>query len=86
MVIIGFAAAMGQRSHFNFTGAPWDTLYSVMGASIAIVWVMALVVAVVLVVNPMRDPARNLALRAGAAIGIVGMAVAFFMVTPTGNS
>lgn len=85
MAIIGFAAAMGQRSHFNLTEVPWDTLYSVMGASIAIVWVMALVVAVVLVVNPMRDPARNLALRAGTAIGIVGMAVAFFMVLPTGE-
>ncbi len=83
IIIIVWAAAAGTTSHFNIASALSGALWSIMGASIAVVWLMAVVVAIVLSGNRFGDPARMLALRAGVIIGLAGMAVAFFMVSPT---
>ncbi|MDQ1082402.1 MULTISPECIES: hypothetical protein [Microbacterium] len=83
IVIITGAAAAGTTSHFNVTTPLNSTLWVVMGASIAALWIAGLAAAVALVLNPTPDRARTLAVRAGVGIGLIGMAVAFFMTGPT---
>jgi hypothetical protein len=79
MLIIVGQALRYTTSHFN-TSTPFDAaLWSVMGSSIAVVWVATLVIAVVLFANPGPDPARNLAIRAGAVISLIGMLLGFLM-------
>jgi hypothetical protein len=80
-IIVG-AAAVGTTSHFNVATPLSATLWAVMGASIAVVWLVVLAVGIALLRSPLDDPARTLAVRAGVAIGVVGMAVAFFMTSP----
>ncbi len=83
MVIIVGAAAAGTTSHFNVSTPLNTTLWSMMAASIVIVWIVTLLVGIALVVSPTPDAARNLAIRGGVALGLVGMAVAFLMTGPT---
>ncbi len=83
MVIIVGAAAAGTTSHFNVTTPLHATLWSVMGASIVVVWVITALVGLALIREPGPDPARNLAIRAGIGLAVVGMGVAFFMTVPT---
>ena len=83
MVIIVGAVAAGTTSHFNVSSPLATTLWSVMGTSIAIVWLVNLVLAALLWRSPDTDAARQLAIRAGLVIGLAGMAVAFLMTSPT---
>jgi hypothetical protein len=83
MVIIGGAAAAGNTSHFNVSTALAAGLWSVMAASIVIVWLAALVVALLLFRARLGDPARSLAIRAGLVLALIGMALAFLMTGPT---
>jgi hypothetical protein len=85
MVIIGGAAAAGNTSHFNVSTPLAAGLWSVMAASIVIVWVAALVVALLLFRAPLGDHARSLAIRAGLVIALIGMALAFLMTGPTAD-
>lgn len=82
IVIIVWAAAVGTTSHFNVATALNEALWEVMGVSIAIVWLINLLIAVALFFDAGPDAARNLAIRAGVVIGLAGMAVAFFMTSP----
>lgn len=54
-----------------------------MAASITIVWLASWAVGVAVAVNPGPDAARNLSVRAGVVLGIVGMGLAFLMTGPT---
>ena len=83
MVIIVGAVAAGTTSHFNVSSPLATTLWSVMGTSIAIVWLVNLALAALLWRSPDTDAARRLAIRAGLVIGLAGMAVAFLMTSPT---
>lgn len=83
VVIIVSAAAQGTTSHFNVATALSTALWAAMAVAITAVWIVTLLVGVALVFNPGPDAARNLAIRAGVAIGLLGMAVAFFMTGPT---
>ncbi|MCU1404169.1 MAG: hypothetical protein JWQ43_472 [Glaciihabitans sp.] len=83
MVIIVGAAAAGDTSHFNVSTPLHVTLWSIMALSIIVVWLMTLLVAAILFATQWGDAARALAVRSGAILALVGMAVAFFMVTPT---
>jgi hypothetical protein len=83
MVVIVGAVAAGTTSHFNVSSPLATTLWSVMGTSIAIVWLVNLVLAALLWRNADADAARQLAIRAGLVIGLAGMAVAFLMTSPT---
>jgi len=83
MVIVVGQALRYTTSHFN-KSTPFDAaLWSVMGSSIAVVWVATLVIAVVLFANPGPDPARNLAIRAGTVISLIGMLLGFLMTIPS---
>ncbi|HSO16710.1 MAG TPA: hypothetical protein VLS95_12220 [Arthrobacter sp.] len=83
IVIIGGAAAAGNKSHFNVSTPVAASLWSVMAASIVIVWIAGLVTALLLFRAPLGDPARSLAIRAGFVIALIGMALAFLMTGPT---
>lgn len=82
ILIIVWAAAAGTTSHFNVATVFNTTLWAVMAVSIAIVWLINLLLAVALFFDAGPDAARNLAIRAGVVIGLAGMAVAFFMTSP----
>lgn len=83
MAIIVGAAAAGVHSHFNVATPVSTALWAVMGASIAGVWVVSLLVAVLLFRADLGDRARSLAVRAGLLIALLGMALGFLMTTPT---
>ncbi len=83
MVVIVAAVLRGTTSHFNVSTGLDATLWAVMGAAIVVAWVATLVLSLFLLASPGPDRARNLAIRSGALISILGMAVAFLMVLPT---
>ncbi len=83
MVIIVAQALRGTTSHFNYTTPLDATLFSIMAGSIGVLWAATLVVSVVLFANPDPDPARALAVRAGAVIALIGMGLGFLMTAPT---
>ncbi len=83
MIVIVGAAAAGLTSHFNVTTPFHAALWSMMAVSIVIVWASALLVAVLLFRADLGDPARSLAIRAGALVAVAGMGLAFLMTGPT---
>jgi hypothetical protein len=83
LVIIVLQAARGETSHFNQTTTLNSALYRIMAVSIVTVWLATLAVTVQLFRVRGLDRARTLALRAGAALALVGMAAGFLMTTPT---
>src|SRR4028118_2195821 len=62
---------------------PPPALWHTMAASIALVWTMNLLAAVLLLIQRMPDPAFAWALRLGLVVSLVGMAVAFPMTQET---
>jgi len=83
MVIIGGQAARGVRSHFNNTTDLNAMLFSIMGATIVVAWIVTLWVAVLLLIQRISDRPASLAIRFGVVIALAGMAVGFIMVVPT---
>ncbi len=83
IVIIVAQAARGRQSHFNNQTALDSTLYSVMGATIAIAWMCTLVLAVLLLIQRLPDRPSALAVRFGLLVGLGGMMVGFLMTMPT---
>jgi hypothetical protein len=83
IAIIGAQAARGAPSHFN-VATPLDAaLFRVMGAAIAVAWLMGLVAAALLLWQRLPDAAFAWSLRLAVFVSLVGMAVAFLMTTPT---
>ena len=83
VVIIVGAAVLGLASHFNISTPLHSALWSIMAVSIVVVWIMALIVTFSLFRTDLGDNARTLAIRAGAAIAVVGMGLAFLMTSPS---
>jgi hypothetical protein len=83
IAVITWAATAGTTSHFNITTPLNGALWAVMGGSIAVVWLASAAVGITVALNPGPDAARNLAVRAGITLGIVGMGLAFLMTGPT---
>ncbi|TBN56067.1 hypothetical protein EYE40_00885 [Glaciihabitans arcticus] len=83
MVIIVGAAAAGLTSHFNVSTPFHAALWSTMAVSIVVVWAMTLVAAIALLRTDLGDPARSLAIRAGAVLAVIGMGLAFLMTSPS---
>ncbi|MCU1299000.1 MAG: hypothetical protein JWO91_3278 [Acidobacteriaceae bacterium] len=83
MIVIITQAARGTTSHFNLTTPFNSFLWSTMGAFIILVWAMNLLLVIVLLVQRIPDRAFAWSLRLGVFISSVGMAAAFFMITPT---
>jgi hypothetical protein len=73
----------GHRSHFN-VATPSDTaVWAFMAASIAVLWVVNVVGAVLIMLERHADRPSLWALRLGTVITLAGMAVAFLMVWGT---
>ena len=83
IVIIAGAVALGTTSHFNVATALNTTFWATMAASIVAAWVMALPIGLALLSNPGPDRARNLAIRAGLLLTLIGMGLGFLMTGPT---
>jgi hypothetical protein len=82
VALIVAQVARGTTSHFNFTTPLDAAIFSTMGGFIVAVWTMGLIVAFLLWRQGMPDPAWAWALRLGASLSLVGMAVAFLMTQP----
>jgi len=86
MVIIVGQAARGQMSHFNDDGGLGTALFGIMGATIAIVWLATLAIALRFLREPGRDRAMSLAIRLGLVVSLVGMAVGFMLAAHGGHA
>ncbi|MET0694230.1 MAG: hypothetical protein ABWY56_09870, partial [Propionibacteriaceae bacterium] len=83
MVVIIGQTVRGETSHFNVTTPLNTALWGAMAMMIAAVWVASLVVCALLFRNPSADPAQVWAIRGGALLSVVGMALGMLMTTPT---
>ena len=73
----------GTTSHFNIA-TPLDTaLWSLMGTSIVVLWVVNFVIAGLLLFQRFENPAFAWSLRLGVLITVVGMGLGFLMTSPT---
>ncbi len=85
IVIIAGAAAVGSTSHFNVSTPLHAAMWTIMAVSISALWVASLVAAAQLFRNPLGDRARTLAVRSGAVIALMGLALGFLMTGPTAD-
>jgi hypothetical protein len=85
MAIIVGQVVRGRRSHFN-VATPLDTaLYAVMGVTVVVVWVATACFGVLLLRQRIAERPTAVAARLGLLIALVGLAVGFLMVAPTGQ-
>ncbi|MFB7590702.1 hypothetical protein [Streptomyces sp. NPDC056169] len=83
MVFITLQAVRGTQSHFNHA-TPFDNaVFQIMGASIVILWLSALVIAVLLLRARILDRATAWAVRLSSFLALAGAAVGFLMTSPT---
>ncbi|MFE9246864.1 hypothetical protein [Nocardiopsis sp. NPDC006938] len=83
MALLVTQAARGRMSHFN-NATPLDSaIYAVMGGMIATLWVASFALAVVLMLQRVRERSTTWALRVGMGIALLGMAVGPLMTSPT---
>lgn len=84
MVAIVGQTLRGRPSHFD-VATPFDTaVWATMGASITVLWVATLVIALVLLRERSLPAATAWAVRLGLFGALLGMAVAFLMTGPSG--
>jgi hypothetical protein len=81
MVVIILQAARGTTSHFNLSTPLNTTLYEIMGVSIAILWCVTLLAAILLLRQRFNSPVLAWTLRLGLLIALLGMAVGFLMIS-----
>ncbi|MEV5314068.1 hypothetical protein [Streptomyces sp. NPDC052610] len=82
MVIITTQVVRGRRSHFN-QETPFDeALFDAMGATVVVLWLGTLVIAVLLLRARIADRASAWAMRSGIVIALAGAAVGFLMTRP----
>ncbi|MFH8571159.1 hypothetical protein [Streptomyces sp. NPDC017993] len=83
MVIIAAQALRGRRSHFNVETPLDQLLFSIMGITIAVLWVATFVIAVILWRARLGDRATDWAIRLGLLIALAGLLLGGLMVGPT---
>jgi hypothetical protein len=82
MVAITLQAARGVRSHFN-VATPFDAaIFSLMGATITVLWVTMIVLAIALLRSRQADRPLAAALRIGFIAAVIGTGLGYFMTTP----
>lgn len=86
LAIIAGQAARGRASHFN-EASPLDAaLFSLMGLFIVLLWVMALLAAVMVLRQRLTDPVLAWGLRAGLGVTSLGMLLAVPMLVIGGHT
>ena len=80
MTILVGQAARGVRSHFN-TDTPFDAnLFSIMGATIVVLWLATLAIALRFLREPGSDRATATAVRLGLLVALLGLLEGFVIV------
>ncbi|WP_432088967.1 hypothetical protein [Streptomyces sp. bgisy095] len=83
MVLITLQVVRGTRSHFN-QATPFDnTVFQIMGGTVVVLWLGALVIALLLLRARILDRAMAWTVRLSSLIALAGAAVGFLMVRPT---
>ena len=80
MAIITGQAAVGNRSHFNEDGGLGSMLFSIMGATIVVLWLATLAIALRFLREPGRDRVAGVAVRLGLVVALIGMLEGFLMI------
>ncbi|MFB6624406.1 hypothetical protein ACFCWD_16400 [Streptomyces sp. NPDC056374] len=83
MVLITVQVIRGKRSHFNHATPFDDALFQIMGISILMLWLAALVIAILLLRARILDRAMAWAVRLSSLIALAGAGLGFLMVRPT---
>jgi hypothetical protein len=79
VAIVVVQVVRGTRSHFN-DDTPFDTmLFSIMGATVALIWLATLALAVVVLSQRPADRAAAWSVRLGLLVALAGMAVGVIM-------
>ena len=73
----------GTTSHFNFATLFDATLWSLMGITIVVLWLVNFAVAALLMFRRFNDPVFASGLRLGLILTLIGMGLGFLMVVPT---
>ncbi|WP_089154104.1 hypothetical protein [Micromonospora sp. NBS 11-29] len=81
MAVIVAQVLRGTPSHFNDTTGLNAALFAIMGAAIMVLFLAQVVLAVVLLRRPVPDRAGGYAVRLGLGLSLLGMLVAFPMLT-----
>jgi hypothetical protein len=83
--IIAGQAARGRRSHFN-TDTPFDDrLFSIMGMSVALIWLGTAVLAIVVVRQRIADRAVAWSAGLGLLVSLLGMGIGLLMIGQPGG-
>ena len=82
VAVITFQAARGHRSHFNEETALDGLIWSVMGASIMLLFVAHLVVGLIAMLQRIPDRVAAYGIRLGLGLAALGMLAAVPMVLP----
>ncbi|MFD9033411.1 hypothetical protein ACFVZW_19995 [Streptomyces sp. NPDC059567] len=83
MVLITTQVVRGKQSHFNNETAFDAAVFQAMGLTVVVLWLAALVIAILLLRARILDRATAWAVRLGSLIALAGAAVGFLMVQPT---
>ncbi|MBP7693033.1 MAG: hypothetical protein KA764_14010 [Anaerolineales bacterium] len=83
LALIVVQVVRGVRSHFNLSTPLDGALFSIMGVTIVVVWLMNLLAALLVLRQKFTDPALAWSLRLGLLITLYGAGVAFCMTSPT---
>lgn len=86
MVIIVGQAVRGVRSHFNDDSVFDALLFAVMGATITVVWLATLAIALRFLRERSDDRVTSSAVRLGLLVGLAGMAVGFLLSANGGHA
>lgn len=82
MVVIVGQVVRGKRSHFNFETPLDGALFSIMGATIVVLWVTHAIVAILLWRTKIENEALSWSIRLGLVISFLGLGVGFLMTQP----
>ncbi len=83
MVLITLQVVRGTQSHFN-QATPFDnTVFQLMGGTVVVLWLGALVIALLLLRARILDRAMAWTVRLSSLIALAGAGVGFLMVSPT---
>lgn len=86
ILIIAGQAARGVRSHFNDDTAFDSMLFGIMGATVVVLWLATLVIALRFFTRRGPDPATTWAVRSGLLISLTGMALGMLMISGGGHA
>jgi hypothetical protein len=86
LVIITGQAARGVRSHFNEDSVRDATLFSIMGLTVAVIWVATLALALVVLRRPSLDRPVASSIRLGLLVALLGMLVGVLMSVNGGHA